>query len=109
MKNVLLPALLTATLFAGQHAAQAQSASPPVRTETVRYMDLDLTRPAGVAMLDRRIAMAITRVCDQHDPHSLAAASEERRCRANAQFAANNQRAVVLASANPGSIQLSGR
>lgn len=108
MKAVLLPVLLTATLFGGQYAAQAQPSSSP-RTEMVRYRDLDLTSPAGVAALDRRIASAITRVCEMPGVNDLTSASQERHCRANARFSANHQRAVVLASANPGAIQLSGR
>lgn len=46
--------------------AAAPSETPPEpRQATVRYGDLDLTRPEGAAMLYRRIAIAARKVCDQ--------------------------------------------
>ena len=107
---ILLPVLMVASLVVGQRIALAQ---PPEysghRTERVGYADLDLTTPSGVAMLDRRIAQAINRVCNRGDVRDLGSMSEERRCRSEARLAANSQRTGALASANPGPVQFSSR
>ena len=72
-------------------AAPAASA----RTATVRYADLDLSRPAGRATLDRRIATAAQTVCATSDT-GLDAALAEQACFHRAVAAA---RAKVAASA----------
>jgi len=57
----LLPILLAALplLPLGAHAEEAQ------RAIHVRYADLDLSTPAGVKSLDRRLAWAISSICSE--------------------------------------------
>ncbi|HEY9235090.1 MULTISPECIES: UrcA family protein [Phenylobacterium] len=43
---------------------------PALRTATVAYEDLDLSRSGGRAMLERRIALAVRKVCPDI-PHPL--------------------------------------
>jgi UrcA family protein len=43
----------------------AAAATPDVRTETVRYQDLNLQSETGVEILFQRIHAAARRVCDQ--------------------------------------------
>ena len=108
--SILIRALVTASLFVGPHALLAQSHGPSqVRTETVRYDDLDLTAPSGVAALDRRLAYAINRVCNRSNVRDIGSIEEERQCRQNAWSGVNSQRATALARANEGPIQLSSR
>ena len=107
---ILMPILFTASLVLGPHAVLAQ---PPqqgnTQTELVRYGDLDLTGPAGVAMLDRRIAQAIQRVCNTEGATDLTSMSAQRHCRREARAMVHSQRSLALAAANSGSIQLSSR
>ena len=53
-------ALALAALTAVPSPAIARDAGP---TQAVSYADLDLTSPAGVAALDRRLDRAVDRVC----------------------------------------------
>ena len=106
---ILIP--MTLLMSVSLVAATTADATPQseLRTEAVRYGDLDLTSPSGVRALDRRIAQAIDRVCNRGDVRDVQSMAEESRCRSNARHAANAQRGQAVASANPGSIQLSTR
>lgn len=53
-------AILAAALGAAMFAAPASAESPGVR---VSYADLDLTTPAGVAELEKRVKRAAWRLC----------------------------------------------
>jgi UrcA family protein len=72
--NLSLP-IFAALALAG--TAQAQTAS-------VRYNDLDLSRPAGKAELDRRIEAATREVCkaEAMPGNRFADPGEQRRCEA---------------------------
>ena len=108
---IVIPmALLMSVSLAAATAAEAtpRSWESGQRSELVRYGDLDLTSPSGQRTLDNRIEQAINRVCDRGDVNDLSSAMEERRCRSNARSAAHAQRGQAVASANSGSIQLSG-
>ena len=105
---ILIPMTLLMSVSLVAATAADASPRPDFRTELVRYGDLDLTSPSGVRTLDSRIAQAIDRVCDRGDVNDLNSAMAERRCRSHARAAANSQRSRAVASANGGSIQLSG-
>ena len=106
--TILFPMLLTASVLFGQRAVARSTEPTEVRTEIVRYGDLDLTSPAGIATLDRRIAQAVLRVCSDGDAGVRARWSEQR-CRREARRAASPQRSFALARANSGSVVLASR
>jgi UrcA family protein len=58
-------AYFTATLLAGVLVVSNAFADDQVRSETVRFQDLNVNTPAGVAVLYRRIQMAAKHVCSQ--------------------------------------------
>ena len=72
LKSVLLGALIFCPL---SWDCLAAAPSKDVRTEVVRFADLDLTRPAGAQELYRRIEHAARDVCESlgADPHNLYA------------------------------------
>jgi UrcA family protein len=55
-----------------------------VPTATVRYNDLNLSTPAGVNALYRRIRTAATEVCPNPDARDLSAARAVKQCRVEA-------------------------
>ena len=61
LKTVLVGAL---TLYPLSWDCLAAASSIGVRTEVVRFADLDLTRPAGAQALYRRIQQAARDVCE---------------------------------------------
>jgi UrcA family protein len=64
MKTVLTKALLTAILAAVSYAAHASGVDEPSRPSvTIRYDDLNLSAPAGVASLKQRVSRAVEQVC----------------------------------------------
>ena len=75
--------LLTAALIA---AAAAATASPAARAgvpaSVVVHGDLDLTRPADMARLRRRIALAVEEVCGSYAAIEPYQEQELSRCRA---------------------------
>lgn len=68
-------AFCTATLLASVLAAPNAFADEQLRTETVKFQDLNVGTPAGVEALYRRIHSAAARVCSESDPGMRAAAS----------------------------------
>ena len=60
-------ALWTATLMAFGVIASYAFADDPLRTEIVKFQDLDVNKPAGVEELYRRIHSAARRVCSETD------------------------------------------
>jgi UrcA family protein len=69
--NTATRALLTvsrATLLACAWVAATALADEAVRTETVKFQDLNMDTPAGVQALYGRIHSAAARVCSQSDP-----------------------------------------
>jgi UrcA family protein len=69
--------LLTSVLGVSNALADEQ-----LRTETVKFQDLNVGTPAGVEALYRRIHSAAARVCSQSDPVMRAAAGS---CSRNAE------------------------
>jgi UrcA family protein len=100
--------LMSVSLVAATAAdARPQTREPERRTELVGYGDLDLATTPGVRALDRRISAAIDRLCERGGVRDLSSYTAERRCRDEARQSATNQRGQAIASANPGSVQLS--
>jgi UrcA family protein len=108
MNKSIIRALFVASALAG---AVHVSAQPPAFVEgrpTVRvaYGDLDLTRPAGQAALDRRIRRAASLVCPP-EARGISSLRTHRRCvsAAMADARLHADQAIALA----GSLQFAGR
>lgn len=78
-------------------------AGEAVRTERVQYADLDLKTEAGVATLDRRLSLAIRRVCYTPNSRSTWEMAEESHCRKIARDEAQPQRDLAINAARTGS------
>ena len=64
MKTVPTRALLAAVLAAVSYATHASGADEPSGgSVTIRYDDLNLSAPAGVASLKQRVSRAVEQVC----------------------------------------------
>ena len=107
--NSLLIAIALSTSFIVADAAVARPSSGDQRSTLVRYGDLDLADPAGVATLDRRLEAAVSRICSPADSGDLISQREVRRCRAEARLSATSQRTHAIASAEQSRIQFSDR
>jgi len=73
-KDRTVPVWATAMWLACVWAASSALANDQVRTETVRFADLNVTSPAGVETLQGRIHAAAERVCYQPDDRQREAA-----------------------------------
>jgi UrcA family protein len=64
-------------IIASCFAAPAALAKPVERSETVRisYADLDLSKPAGVEVLMRRVSQAVDKICGSRPRLSQIAAN----------------------------------
>lgn len=73
--------------------ATAATANTVVKNEVVRFDDLNLASPAGVAALDRRITSAARRVCDYNETRgfSYIVPKELTDCMTNALASARQQ------------------
>lgn len=67
-------AYCTTILLAGILVVPNALADEQLRTETVKFQDLNMGTPAGVEALYRRIHSAAVRVCSDNDPVMRAAA-----------------------------------
>ncbi len=86
IRNTLLAA------FAGMIAVAPAAASPSApATHIVRYSDLDLTKEAGRATLDRRIDHAVRTVCGSASSASLQEKLSMGKCYATARASAKAQ------------------
>lgn len=94
-KIAKLSALAALALAAVPMAAQAQTNSVEVS-----YKDLDLTRAEHQALLDRRIAGAVTKVCGRTSPLTLSLNNEITACRTAAFQSAQNDVRVAMARAD---------
>ncbi|HEY6483551.1 MAG TPA: UrcA family protein [Steroidobacteraceae bacterium] len=75
------PAMLLACVL----VASTALADEQVRTETVKFQDLNVDTPAGVETLYRRIHSAAGRVCSSNDPlEQLGAAACAKKAEAKA-------------------------
>ena len=72
-----------------------------VRSEVVRFNDLDLADPAGIATLERRINSAARRVCEYQDTRgsTILFSQDRAACMANALAAARQQVAAKTGAA----------
>ena len=96
---------LTALLVAGVAvAAPASVFGAPAHRTAVAYADLDLSKPADVARLRRRIAAALDEVCGSYAAAESADDYGISRCRAAARAGAERQLASILG----GSVQVAG-
>jgi len=77
--------------------AQADGATQSVH---VSYADLDLSHPAAVRTLDRRLHAAVGTVCRADAGADTSASLAALHCRKAAQLAFANQRAAAIARAN---------
>jgi UrcA family protein len=84
-------------LFALILAAAPAPAQPPAGT--VRYSDLDLATPAGVAEFDRRIGRTIAQLCGTAFPTDLDGQAQIERCRAETMTSVAGRRAILVARA----------
>ena len=63
----MLKLIVAGVALAASIPAAAVAAEPNVKSEMVRFDDLNLTSPAGIATLERRINAAARRVCNYYD------------------------------------------
>jgi len=79
MHTTVQRALLAVTLAA--MCAIANAGTPAESAQrTVRFADLDLTHPAGVAVLHQRIRAAAQEVCQPLSEHDLVMLAASRSC-----------------------------
>ena len=86
--------IITATALALASLAGTAHAE----TVTVSYADLNLSNQAGVKVLNRRVAAAITKVCGEVDPKNLSEAGYITKCRAAAKMNTAQQIASAVNS-----------
>lgn len=77
-------AMLLACLFVVSSAV-AREPSDQMRSETVKFQDLNVTAAAGVDTLYNRIHSAAQRVCSMSGQHGLGGASASATCAKEAQ------------------------
>lgn len=94
--KILLPlAVLASALYAAPAAAQEPRSAE--HTLAVRHADLDLTGPAGVAALDRRIAAAVRLACGTASDADLRGKNRVQQCRADTLASIAPQREQAIA------------
>jgi UrcA family protein len=77
-------------------AGVAVPASAQEATRRVSYVDLDLSRPEGVATLRHRVAVAIREVCGEYDARDLFMNGLVRRCRRETELRTQPQLALAV-------------
>jgi len=92
----MLKSIACALVLAAGLPATAAFAGPVVKKEVVRFDDLNLGSPAGVAALERRINAAAKRVCDYNETRgfSYIVNKDISDCMTNALASARQQVAV---------------
>src|SRR5262249_13157158 len=68
MKTPIRLVLSTVVLLTSMWAAPGAFAEEPLRSETVKFPDLNVDTPSGAQTLYSRIHEAAKRVCEQRDP-----------------------------------------
>ena len=79
MKSAVRRALLAVAIASICTSANAGSPDPSAQ-RTVRFADLDLSRPAGVAVLYQRLRVAAREVCQTVDERDLMLLAASRSC-----------------------------
>lgn len=101
--RALLSSIVGAVCLAAAVSASLPALAQDKRTPDVRvdYSDLDLSDPADVRVLDRRLAWAIRTSCpnDERAAYSLARQRPVIECRAGKRAEIRSQREAALASA----------
>ena len=90
MKILYLIAGLCAVHFAG--SAMAEPYILDIRQEVVQTMDLDLSKTADIAKLDRRIFKAASSVCQPPSFKDAEGQKKFKKCRDEARTSATEQR-----------------
>lgn len=98
MINAIKTALLPITAFGAALALIAAPAAAQTRSVEVSYSGLDLTAPAGVAELDRRIAGAVRSICGRAAA-DLTSRQQVKDCRAEAFGSVGRQKTAAIAAA----------
>lgn len=82
MKNLKAILASAALVFAAQaaHSAEAVSVGYTQLSETVRYADLDVNKPAGADALYKRLNRAAKNVCAPLKVKDLARGAQHRSC-----------------------------
>lgn len=89
-------------LLAAVSSSAASAQIAPIErklSEAVSYADLNLHSREGLAELDRRIGIAIRRVCGKAGVRDFAATEDLRKCRADVLAQVAGLRAAVIAGA----------
>jgi UrcA family protein len=101
--RALLSSIVGAVSLAAAVSASMPALAQDKQTADVRvdYSDLDLSDPAAVRVLDRRLALAIRVSCpnDERAAHNLARQRPVIECRAQKRAEISSQREAALASA----------
>ena len=91
--------VLAASMLLGA-ASIAAPASAREASVVVSFGDLDLTDPAGKAVLDERIAAAVEEVCAKTEPRLLRGRAAWEECKAKSLADAMEQLAAIAPPAN---------
>ena len=110
MKTLFPMAAFAALALAVSPADAGQPAPAAAPILVVHTADLDLSRPAGVSTLDRRIAAAVRAACGTASDADLVGKNRVAKCRTDtvASVAAPRDRAIALAGRST-SIQLAAQ
>lgn len=95
----IIPTLLLLAGLPAIASAQYAPAEAP-RDVHVTYHDLDLHSAAGIAVLDRRLSRAVSRVCPDDASTDVASRLAAARCRTAKRADIMAQREVALARAS---------
>lgn len=91
--------ILVAAALAGALTVSAVPAIAAERAVEVRYGDLDLSTEAGVAKLQKRVALAVKQVCGVADVRNIAERQDMLRCRKEASSRSSRDVALALDAA----------
>ena len=95
MFKLFAPLAVAVVALSSAPASAGPSAAPP--TVRVAVADLDLTTPAGVESLDRRLATAIRRACPASAVSELRTLYDHHDCVTTARLSADAGRTRLLA------------
>jgi UrcA family protein len=96
VSEMMMKALMLAAALIGAAPAAAQTETNGVE---VKIVDLDLASAEDVAKLDRRLGIAVRRVCGVPSERSLAAHEAVTACRIEAAARLAPQRDIAIAEA----------
>jgi UrcA family protein len=94
IRSIILSAILSSSIIGVAAPCFAQEEV----SATVSYADLNLGSKEGAAVLERRIANAVSEVCGTADPRDLAVIAEVRKCQAKAWSGARPKMEQAIAS-----------